>query len=249
MSLKNKIALVTGAATGIGRATAIVLASKGAKVMLTDINEADALVTLEMIKKEGGTAKFYHLDVANKAQVDSVIDTIVKEEGQLGVAVNNAGIGGSFAYLHEVELDNWNQMMAINLSGVFFCMQAELRHMIELGGGTIVNVSSLAGVNGMPAGGPYGAAKHGVIGLTKTAAVEYGKLNIRVNAVCPGFIETPMIESVPDNVIDFTTKYRVPLKRIGEAEEVGNAIAWLLGSDSSYVNGQIMYLDGGFQAS
>lgn len=247
-SLKDKVALVTGAATGIGRATALALGEKGAKVMVTDIQEAVAKETVELILKAGGYAKFYSMDVRKKDQIDTVVQEIIKEEGSLDVAVNNAGIGGGFAYLHEVTFEDWNEMMSVNLSGLFFCMQAEIKCMLNQGGGTIVNVSSIAGVNGIATGGPYSAAKHGVIGLTKTAALEYGSLKIRVNAVCPGFIDTPMIEDVPDKVIDYTTKTRVPLKRIGEADEVANAITWLLDQDSSYVNGQIMYLDGGFKA-
>ena len=247
-SLKDKVALVTGAATGIGRATALVLASKGAKVMVTDIKAAAAQETSRLISEAGGIAKFHQLDVSKKAHIDAIIDRIVEEEGRLDLAVNNAGISGNLAFMHEVSQEDWEQMMAINLTGVFFCMQAELRHMHLQQSGAIVNVSSLAGVTGVASGSPYAAAKHGVVGLTKSAALEYGRLNIRVNAVCPGFIETPMIENVPNQVLDFTTKYRVPLKRLGQAEEVANAICWLLDSDSSYVNGQAMFLDGGFKA-
>lgn len=247
--LDNKVAFVTGAATGIGRATAIALANEGAKVIVTDINEKEGLETVNRIKKEGGYAKFFQLDVSKKAQVDAVVTEIFNSEGSLDFAVNNAGIGGSPAPLHETTLENWNQMMDINLTGVFLCMQAELKYMLEQGNGRIVNISSLAGLNGMPMGSPYSAAKHGVIGLTKSVAIEYGKYNIRVNAVCPGFVETPILENVPQKVLDYSTNLRVPMRRIGQPEEVANAILWLLSDESSYINGHQLLVDGGFSTS
>ena len=172
--LENKIALVTGAATGIGRATAIALAKEGAKVMVTDINETEGLETVNRIKKEGGQAKFFQLDVSKKEQVDAVVMEIFTTEGALDLAVNNAGIGGVPSALHEIKLEDWKRMMDINLTGVFLCLQAELKCMLQKGSGRIVNVASLAGLNGMPGGSSYSAAKHGVIGLTKSVAAEYG---------------------------------------------------------------------------
>ncbi len=247
--LKNKVALVTGAATGIGRATAIALAKEGAKVMVTDINEKEGVETVNQIEKAGGQAKFLHLDVSKKEQVDAVVNEIFTTEGSLDLAVNNAGIGGSPAPLHETTFENWNQMMDINLTGVFLCLQAEIKCMLQKGGGRIVNISSLAGLNGMPMGSPYSAAKHGVIGLTKSVAIEYGKYNIRVNAVCPGFVETPILESVPQKILDYSTKLRVPMRRIGQPQEVANSILWLLSEDSSYINGHQLLVDGGFSTS
>ena len=247
--VENKVALVTGAATGIGRATAIALAKEGAKVMVTDINETEGLETVNQIKNNGGIAKFFLLDVANKEQVDAVIKEIFTTEGTLDLAVNNAGIGGVPSALHETKLENWTRMIDINLTGVFLCLQAEIKCMLQKGGGRIVNVSSLAGLNGMVGGGSYAAAKHGVIGLTKTAAAEYGNLNIKTNAVCPGFIETPILENVPQQILDYSTKLRVPMKRIGQPEEVAKAIVWLLSDESSYVNGHHLLIDGGFSTS
>ncbi len=244
----NKIALVTGAAMGIGRATALVLAEKGAKVMVTDVNKASGEETVDLIEAKGGTAKFYHLDVSNKEQVNEVVAKIVESEGSLDLAVNNAGIGGRIAPLHEVKLKDWNKMMRINLSGVFYCMQAQIKCMLAQGGGSMVNVASLAGLNGVGRGSSYSAAKHGVVGLTKSAAIEYGNFNIRVNAVCPGFIETAIIDQVPDQLIEFTVKTGVPLKRIGQPDEVAKVIAWLLSEDASYVNGHSMLIDGGMKA-
>jgi NAD(P)-dependent dehydrogenase (short-subunit alcohol dehydrogenase family) len=246
--LENKIALVTGAATGIGRATAIALAKEGAKVMVTDINETEGLETVNRIKKEGGQAKFFQLDVSKKEQVDAVVMEIFTTEGALDLAVNNAGIGGVPSALHEIKLEDWKRMMDINLTGVFLCLQAELKCMLQKGSGRIVNVASLAGLNGMPGGSSYSAAKHGVIGLTKSVAAEYGSLNIRTNAVCPGFIQTPILDNVPQSILDHSTKFRVPMKRIGQPEEVAKAIVWLLSEDSTYVNGHHLLIDGGFMA-
>ena len=246
--LENKIALVTGAATGIGRATAIALAKEGAKVMVTDINETEGLETVNRIKKEGGQAKFFQLDVSKKEQVDAVVMEIFTTEGALDLAVNNAGIGGVPSALHEIKLEDWKRMMDINLTGVFLCLQAELKCMLQKGSGRIVNVASLAGLNGIPGGSSYSAAKHGVIGLTKSVAAEYGSLNIRTNAVCPGFIQTPILDNVPQSILDHSTKFRVPMKRIGQPEEVAKAIVWLLSEDSTYVNGHHLLIDGGFMA-
>jgi NAD(P)-dependent dehydrogenase (short-subunit alcohol dehydrogenase family) len=247
--LENKIALVTGAATGIGRATAIALAKEGAKVMVTDINETEGLETVNRIKKEGGQAKFFQLDVSKKEQVDAVVMEIFTTEGALDLAVNNAGIGGVPSALHEIKLEDWKRMMDINLTGVFLCLQAELKCMLQKGSGRIVNVASLAGLNGIPGGSSYSAAKHGVIGLTKSVAAEYGSLNIRTNAVCPGFIQTPILDNVPQSILDHSTKFRVPMKRIGQPEEVAKAIVWLLSEDSTYVNGHHLLIDGGFSAA
>jgi len=247
--LANKVALITGAATGIGRATAIALAKEGAKVMVTDINENEGLETLNRIEKAGGVGKFFLLDVSKKEQVDKVVQEIFTQEGALDLAVNNAGIGGTPSPLHEIKMENWNKMMDINLTGVFLCLQAEIKCMLQKGGGRIVNIASLAGLNGMPMGSSYSAAKHGVIGLTKSVAIEYGKYNIRTNAVCPGFIETPIIENVPQKVLDYSTNLRVPMKRIGQPEEVAQTILWLLSEDSSYINGHHLLVDGGFSTS
>ncbi|MFK7770957.1 MAG: SDR family NAD(P)-dependent oxidoreductase [Saprospiraceae bacterium] len=247
--LEKKVALVTGAATGIGRATAIALAKEGAKVMVTDINEVEGKETLNQIIKGGGIAKYFHLDVSKKDQVDQVVKEIFETEGSLDLAVNNAGIGGARSPIHELSMEDWNTMMDINLTGVFLCLQAEIKCMLQTGGGRIVNVASLAGLNGMPMGSSYAAAKHAVIGLTKSAAIEYGKLNIRTNSVCPGFVQTPILDEVPQKMLDYSTKFRVPLRRIGQPEEVAQSILWLLSEDSTYVNGHQLLVDGGFSTS
>jgi NAD(P)-dependent dehydrogenase (short-subunit alcohol dehydrogenase family) len=247
-SIKNKVAFVTGAALGIGRATAILLAKKGAKVMVSDINEEEGVKTTSIINDAGGYARFFKLDVSKKDDVQKVCETIHSTEGSLDLAVNNAGIAGGIGPIHEIPFEAWERMISICLSGVFYCMQEELKRMLPNGFGRIVNVSSLAGLNGLATAGDYVAAKHGVIGLTKTAALEYGAFNVRVNAVCPGFIQTTIMDDVSQEVQDFITQMRVPMKRIGTAGEVAEAIVWLLSDSSSYVNGDNLLLDGGFKA-
>ena len=247
-SIKNKVAFVTGAALGIGRETAILLAKKGAKVMVTDINVEEGNKTVSIINDTGGYAKFFKLDVSKKEDIQSVCKTIHSSEGSLDLAVNNAGIAGGIGPIHEIPFEAWERMITICLSGVFYCMQEELKRMLPNGFGRIVNVSSLAGLNGLGTAGDYSAAKHGVIGLTKTAALEYGAFNVRVNAVCPGFIQTAIMDDVSQEVQDYITQVRVPMKRIGTAKEVAEAIVWLLSDSSSYVNGDNLLLDGGFKA-
>lgn len=246
---EKKIAFVTGAAKGIGKGTAVELASRGVKVYVTDILDEVGETTVSEINASGGEAVYMNLDSSDKDAINVVVNTIMENEGRLDYAVNNAGIGGVLAPMHDLELDKWQRMMDINLTGVFLCMQAELKAMLKAGnGGSIVNVSSLAGLNGMPYGCSYAAAKHGVIALSKSAAGEYGKLGIRVNSICPGFTKTDIIEGVPDEILDLSTKFRVPLKRLGEVSEIAKSIAFLLSDDASYITGMSMNVGGGFQA-
>jgi len=247
-SIKNKIALVTGGAMGIGKATSLKLSSLGAHVVVTDINEAKGAITVDEIKTAGDKAEFIKLDVSDQDQVSNTVDQIMRSHGRLDLAVNNAGIGGVFAPTHEVKLDDWNRMMGINLTGQLFCLQSEIKAMLPNGGGNIVNISSLAGLQGVGGGGPYCVSKHGLIALTKTAAVEYAKANIRVNAVCPGFTETAIIDPVPNKLLDFVTQHTVPMKRLGKPEEIASAIAFLLSDESSFMTGHCMHLDGGSRA-
>lgn len=246
---EKKIALITGAAKGIGKGTAIELAKRGVKVYVTDIDDETGAKTVADINVEGGEAVYLHLDSSQKDQIDQVVATIMSDNGRLDYAVNNAGIGGVLSPLHQLKFKHWQRMMEINLTGVFLCMQAEIAAMLQAGnGGSIVNIASLAGLNGMPYGSSYSAAKHGVIGLTKSAAGEYGKHNIRVNAMCPGFTQTDILEGVPDKVLEMSTEFRVPLKRIGQVPEIAKSIAFLLSDDASYITGMSMNVGGGFQA-
>jgi NAD(P)-dependent dehydrogenase (short-subunit alcohol dehydrogenase family) len=245
---KEKCAVVTGAGMGIGEATAILLAENGASVIVSDVNEEAGNATVELIKSKGGTAKFIYCDVADRKQVGALMVSAITAFGPVKMAVNNAGIGGVLAPMHEIEFEDWDKMMAVNLSGVFYCMKEEINAMLHHGGGTIVNVSSLAGLGGMPGGSSYCAAKHGVIGLTKSAALEYGGMGIRVNAVCPGWTDTNIIKGVPTEMLEASVNNHVPMKRLGTTEEIGDTILWLLGDKSSFVNGASIRIDGGMKA-
>lgn len=244
----NKKALITGAAKGLGRATAVALSTSGYDVILTDINAEALAETKQFIEDNGGTAVTYILDVSDKKQIESVLMQAIKDEKKIDAFVNNAGIGGKMAPFHEMKDEDWDRVIAVNLSSVFYCLKFQLQILLKQGGGNIVNVASLAGKKGVTLGSHYSASKHGVIGLTKTAAVEYGSRNIRVNAVCPSFIETDIIDTVPPQILDFVKTYRVPLKRLGRPEEVANAIKFMLSDDSSYMNGHSLVLDGGMDA-
>lgn len=246
--LESKVAFITGAGSGIGRATALALASYGAHIAVTDLNDESGQETVDLIKQQGNEAVFFHLDASNQEDITSIIESISETMGPIELAVNNAGIGGKPSPMHEMEFEHWKKVMDVNLSGVFFCMQSELQVMLTNGGGKIVNISSLAGLNGMAGGAHYAASKHGVIGLSKTAAQEYGRYNIHVNTVCPSFVDTPIIEQVPQEILDYSTKTRVPMKRLGQAYEVAETICFLLSDHSSYINGASINVDGGFMA-
>jgi len=246
MSLENKVALVTGAASGIGRATALTLAQKGASVIVTDIQEEMGKETASLIQQAGGQAVFYPLDVTNKSAIKEVVVKGIEQYGPINLAVNNAGIGGAIASTHEVSDADWDRMMAINLKGVFYCMQEEISAMLHHKGGSIVNVSSLAGLNGFRMNAPYSVAKHGVIGLTKSAAAEYATLGIRVNAVCPGVIQTPIWAAAPE-MMDMVVQARVPMQRAGQSEEIAHSICYLLSEEASYITGHCLPIDGGME--
>ena len=246
--MKDKIAFITGAAKGIGRATAVALSASGCQVILTDIDEKALAETKEKIETKGGQVTTYFLDVSNRDQVIAVHQQALKEHQRIDYFINNAGIGGKLMPLHLTPIEEWQKVMAVDLDSVFYCLQAQINILLPQGGGNIINVASLAGKKGVPLGAPYSAAKHGVIGLTKTAALEYGAHNIRVNAVCPSFLETDILDGVPEKVLDFVTNYRVPLKRLGKPEEAAEAILWLLSDKSSFVNGHSLVMDGGMEA-
>lgn len=246
--INGKTAFITGAGSGIGAATAMHLAKLGARVICTDVNSEAVRGIHEGIVEAGGASHCYDLDVSDFKAIVEVIDKITGELGPIQLAFNNAGIGGVGGPFHEMSIENWNQVIDINLTGLMVCMREELKSMMANGGGNIVNVASLAGLNGMPYGAHYCATKHAVIGLTKTAALEYGKHNIRVNSICPGFIDTPILEGVPDTILNYSTQVRVPMKRIGTPDEVAHTVAWLMSDEASYINAHSMQIDGGFMA-
>jgi NAD(P)-dependent dehydrogenase (short-subunit alcohol dehydrogenase family) len=250
--LDGKVALITGAGSGIGQATSRIFAREGAKLVLADVVEEGGNRTLKLVQDLGAQAIFVKCDVAQWSHVEAAVAKAVQTFGRLDCAYNNAGIEGKGGNTHECTEENWNRVIAINLTGVWLCMKAEIAQMLKQGGGgAVVNTSSgagLAGVRGMPA---YVASKHGVAGLTRAAAIEYGRNGIRINAVCPGPIRTPMMGRLLHGRPDAEERFArsEPLKRLGEPEEIGEAVAWLCSDRASYVTGLPMPVDGGFMAT
>jgi NAD(P)-dependent dehydrogenase (short-subunit alcohol dehydrogenase family) len=249
--LDGKVALITGAGSGIGRATARVFAREGAKLVLADIVGDAAQDTLDIVKQAGGTGVCLKIDVARYADVEGAVARAVETYGRLDCAFNNAGIEGEAALTHKCSEENWHRVISINLTGVWYCMKAEIAQMLKQGdGGAIVNTSSVAGIVGSVGGPAYVASKHGVAGLARAAALEYGKHKIRINAVCPGPIRTPMLGRLMQITRGGEQSFArsEPLRRLGEPEEIGEAVAWLCSDRASYVTGLPMPVDGGFFA-
>ena len=248
--VENKVALITGGGSGIGRATALLFGREGAKVMVADYDPEGGEHTVKTIKETGGAAVFHAADVSNPQHVDGLMHKVVETYGRLDCAFSNAGIEGQRRETPECSLDNWNRVIAINLTGVFLCMKYEIPLMLKHGGGSIVNTASAAGLVGLAGGPAYVAAKHGVAGLTKTAALEFAQKGIRVNAVCPGFIRTPMVERVLDKGTFSEEQIFAaePMHRMGKPEEIAEAVLWLCSDASSFVTGLPMPVDGGYVA-
>jgi NAD(P)-dependent dehydrogenase (short-subunit alcohol dehydrogenase family) len=245
---QNKVALVTGASSGIGRASAKAFAREGAKVVVSDINIAGANETVEMIQKAGGEAFFVKCDVANIHEVEALIQTSVKTYGRLDFAHNNAGIAGDVASTADCSKENWHRVIDINLNGVWYCMKYVIPEILKIGKGAIVNTSSISGLHGVRNQGVYSATKHAVIGLTKSAALEYAKTGIRINALCPGWTSTiaPTREEVHDTDPGYIHQYAVG--RAGTPEEQAEATIWLCSDAASFVNGITLIVDGGRMA-
>jgi NAD(P)-dependent dehydrogenase (short-subunit alcohol dehydrogenase family) len=245
---KNKVVLVTGGSFGIGRATALAFARKGAKVVIADWIENEE--TMNLIENISGDSIFVKCDVSKSDDVKALIEKTIATFGGLDFAFNNAGIEGVSAQTQDCTEENWDKTIAVNLKGIWLCMKYEIPEMLKKGKGAIVNCSSVAGIIGFQGFPAYVASKHGVIGLSKTAALEYAKLGIRVNVVCPGVIQTPMIDRLTgkkkETIEQFTDLE--PLGRFGEPEEIANTTVWLCSDEASFVTGLAMPVDGGFVA-
>lgn len=250
--LLGKIALITGAASGIGAAAAQVFSEHGATVVLADINEEGGLQVNEAVVKDGGQAMFVRADVRSPASIAALVQSVVDSFGRLDCAFNNAGIDGQFAPLHESSKDNWDDVLGVNLTGVWLCLKYEIAHMIEQGSGAIVNTASVAGLVGARALplSAYAAAKHGVIGLTKQAALEYAQQHIRINAICPGPVRTEMLDGAirQGHIAEQDIVEPVPMRRTASPREIAETAAWLCSDASSYVTGQALPVDGGWTA-
>jgi NAD(P)-dependent dehydrogenase (short-subunit alcohol dehydrogenase family) len=247
---EGKVALVTGGSSGIGLATALAFAREGAKVVIADVQEGNERTVSDLIRREGGQAVFHECDVSQSYQVRNVVEMILENFGRLDFACNNAGIEGKQVATADSDEAQWSRILEVNLSGTYLCMKHEIPAMLRNGGGAIVNISSIAGLAGFAGMGAYVASKHGMLGLTKTAALEYATQGIRVNAICPGVIQTPMIERLLESDPGLRAQLTAgsPMGRFGRPEEIAAAVTWLCSTGSSYATGQHLTIDGGWSA-
>jgi NAD(P)-dependent dehydrogenase (short-subunit alcohol dehydrogenase family) len=248
--LEGKIVLVTGGGSGIGRATALRVAGEGAKVMIADYIPEGGERTVKMVKEAGGEAGFIEADVSIAAQAEAMVSETVKRHGRIDCAFNNAGIEGKMANTAECSEELFDQVVAINLKGVWLCMKYEIQAMLKTGGGNIVNTASIAGLVGFEGLPAYNASKGGVVQLTRTAALEFATKKIRVNCVCPGVIRTPMVERLLDNrsITEEELTSGEPIGRMGRPEEIAEGVLWLMSDASSFVTGHPLVIDGAWVA-
>lgn len=249
----QRVVLVTGAAGGIGLATSLIMAAEGARIVLSDLSDSAGASAIEVLGRCGFEAEFIQVDVASEESVSHLVAQVVDRYGRLDCAFNNAGIEHRGIPLTELSLEQWERCISIDLTGVFLCMKHQIPAMVAGGGGSIVNNSAGMVETAIPFAAEYIAAKHGVVGLTRAAAVEFGHLGVRVNAVLPGPVKTGMLDRVFSDTASqealSSISGRIPMRRIGEPDEVGEAVAWLLSEKSSFVNGACLSVDGGFVIS
>jgi len=245
---KGKVAIVTGGTSGIGKATAIAFAEKGATVVIVDWIENEE--TLNLIKASGGEAIFVKCDVSKAIEVKAMVDKTIAAFGRIDYAFNNAGIEGTNAKTADCTEENWDKTIGVNLKGIWLCMKYEIPEILKQGKGVIINCASVAGLIGFGGLPAYVASKHGIIGLTKTTALEYAKQGLRVNAVCPGVIQTPMIDRITGKIKETIEEFKglEPIGRFGLPEEIANAVLWMCSDEASFVTGHAMVVDGGFVA-
>ena len=249
MNFKDQTVIITGAAAGIGRATAEEFAAHGAKIILADINEKNGKALTQKLVDQGAIANFFKVDVSNLESVTALFDFCIQKYNHLDHLINNAGIANELCFFDAITDEDWHKIIAVNQTGVFYGMRAALKIMKTQGHGSIVNTASVAGIGAAPQMGAYAASKHAVVGMTKTAAHEYGKYNIRVNAVCPSVIETNMGTGglANDPKLFKIMEKAVPMKRFGKATEVAKTICWLSSDQASYLNGVALPVDGGLK--
>jgi NAD(P)-dependent dehydrogenase (short-subunit alcohol dehydrogenase family) len=247
MELKGKVALITGAASGIGESTALLFAAEGARVFLTDIDVEKGKKLEKKIKEDGGDAVFLKADTSKPEDSEKSVTEVVKKFGKLDIAVNNAGIGGPQHPVGEYPIEGWDKVIAINLSGVFYGMRYQIPAMLKNGNGSIINVASILGNVGFANSAAYVAAKHGVVGLTKSAALEYSAKGIRVNSVGPAFIKTPLLKDLDKDLLSQLVNIH-PIGRLGEPDEVAQLFLWLASDKASFATGAYYPIDGGYLA-
>lgn len=248
MSVENKVVIITGAGSGIGAASAVLLAKHGASVIVADLNLKSAKSVADKINSAGGSAFAFQVDVSAFKEVELLIAQTIEDHGKLDVMINNAGIGGeNQKKTAEHTLEDWDNVIAVNQTGVFYCMKVALGHMMKQGYGNIINMASLAGLKPSGYNLSYSASKFAVVGMTKSAALEYGSKNIRINAVCPGYTHSALLDKLLASRPDMsgTLKQLIPMDRFGDAEEIAEAVLWLASDKSKYVTGQTITLDGG----
>lgn len=245
----TKVVLITGAGSGIGRAAALAFAAEGARVAVADITTAGADETVSLIEAAGGLARAFRVDVTRAVEVEALVRHVVESWGRLDVILNNAGVDNEMAPIVDTSEADFDRVMAVNVKGVWLCMKYAIAQMLQQGGGVVINTASALSLTVLPGSSPYNASKHAVAGLTRTCAVEYGAKNIRINAICPGVIRTPLLENHPNlPELEKSLLPLHPIGRLGTVEEVADVILWLASDKASFVHGALVTVDGGWTA-